>query len=51
MCFAPFHLDDDPAEYEALGVTWLAVQFDDVTTRAEWIDRMQAYAADKIRRG
>ena len=39
------------AEYEGAGVTWLAVQFDDVTTRAEWIDRMRAYAADKIGRG
>lgn len=51
VCFAPFRLDDEPAEYEALGVTWLAVQFDDVTTRGEWFDRIRAYAADVIRRG
>ena len=51
VCFAPFRLDDGPAEYEALGVTWLAVQFDDVTTRSEWFDRMRMYAADVIRRG
>jgi len=51
VCFAPFKVDDRPAEYEALGVTWLAVQFDDVTTRREWFDRMRSYADDVIRRG
>lgn len=51
VCFAPFKVDDRPAEYEALGVTWLAVQFDDVTTRGEWFDRMRSYADDVIRRG
>jgi probable F420-dependent oxidoreductase len=50
VCFAPFRLDDDPADFEALGVTWLAVQFDGVTTRSEWFDRMNAYASDVIRR-
>lgn len=50
VCFAPFAQADDPADYEALGVTWLAVQFDDVTTRAEWIDRMRGWADDKIGR-
>jgi probable F420-dependent oxidoreductase len=50
VCFAPFAKGDDPADYEALGVTWLAVQFDDVTTRAGWIDRMRSWAADKIGR-
>ena len=50
MCFAPFRIDDEVAEYEAAGVTWLAVQFDDVTTRAEWIDRMRTYAARMIGR-
>jgi probable F420-dependent oxidoreductase len=50
ICFAPFRLDDPPQDYEAAGVTWLAVQFDGVTTRAEWLDRMRAYAAEKIRR-
>jgi alkanesulfonate monooxygenase SsuD/methylene tetrahydromethanopterin reductase-like flavin-dependent oxidoreductase (luciferase family) len=48
VCFAPFDNGDDPDDYEALGVTWLAVQFDDVTTRAEWIDRIGAWADDKI---
>jgi len=50
ICFAPFAIDDDVAKYAAAGVTWLAVQFDDVTTRAEWVDRMRAYAADRIGR-
>lgn len=50
ICFAPFRLEDDAKEYEAAGVTWLAVQFDDVTTRAGWIDRMRSYAADMIGR-
>jgi probable F420-dependent oxidoreductase len=50
VCFAPFAQRDDPADYEALGVTWLAVQFDDVTTRSEWIDRMGTWADDKIGR-
>jgi probable F420-dependent oxidoreductase len=49
VCFAPFHLDDDAAGYESLGVTWLAVQFDGVGSRAEWIDRMRAYAAANVR--
>jgi probable F420-dependent oxidoreductase len=50
VCFAPFSLGDDPAEYEAAGVTWLCVQFNGVTTRSEWLDRMSEYAAEKIRR-
>ncbi len=50
VCFAPFSLGDAPEDYEAVGVTWLAVQFDDVTTRAEWIDRMGAWADGKIGR-
>jgi probable F420-dependent oxidoreductase len=48
VCFAPFGIGDDAREYEAAGVTWLAVQFDDVTTRAEWTDRMRSYAAKMI---
>jgi probable F420-dependent oxidoreductase len=48
VCFAPFHGDDASDEYEAAGVTWLCVQFDDVETRAEWIDRVRAYAADHL---
>jgi probable F420-dependent oxidoreductase len=50
ICFAPFGIDDDAAEYEGAGVTWLAVQFDDVATRAEWVERMRAYAAERIAR-
>ncbi len=50
VCFAPFAIDDEPAEYEAAGATWLAVQFDDVSTRAGWVDRIRAYAADHIPR-
>ncbi|HEY3722538.1 MAG TPA: LLM class F420-dependent oxidoreductase [Acidimicrobiia bacterium] len=48
VCFAPFGLEDDPKDYEAAGVTWLAVQFDGHTTRAGWIDRMREYAATMI---
>jgi probable F420-dependent oxidoreductase len=50
ICFAPFRIDDDPAEYEGVGATWLAVQFDDMKTRAAWIDRMRTYADEKIGR-
>lgn len=50
ICFAPFRLGDEPEDYEAAGVTWLAVQFDRVTTRGAWLDRMSEYAAKKIRR-
>jgi probable F420-dependent oxidoreductase len=49
VCFAPFRLDDSAQEYEDLGVTWLAVQFDRAGSRAEWMDRMSAYAAETIR--
>jgi probable F420-dependent oxidoreductase len=49
VCFAPFRLDDPTQEYEDLGVTWLAVQFDRAASRSEWLDRMSAYAADTIR--
>jgi probable F420-dependent oxidoreductase len=49
VCFAPFGLEDDPAHYEAAGVTWLAVQFDAPKTRAEWIQRMQEYASTMMR--
>ena len=45
VCFAPFSLDDDMNAYEGLGVTWLAVQFDGTSSRAEWIDRMRSFAA------
>lgn len=46
VCFAPFSYDDDFTTYADIGVTWLTVQFDAVDTRAEWIDRMRAFAAD-----
>jgi probable F420-dependent oxidoreductase len=46
ICFAPFSYDDDFTTYAAVGVTWLTVQFDGVANRAEWIDRMRAFAAD-----
>jgi hypothetical protein len=45
VCFSPFSYEDDFAAYAAIGVTWLAVQFDRVDTRAEWIDRMRTFAA------
>ncbi|MGZ4690721.1 MAG: TIGR03619 family F420-dependent LLM class oxidoreductase [Acidimicrobiia bacterium] len=51
VCFAPFRLEDRAADYESLGVTWLAVQFDGLATRREWIERMRSYAADMIGRG
>lgn len=50
VCFAPFRLDDSPEAYEAAGVTWLAVQFSGMTTRAAWIDRIREYAAATIGR-
>jgi probable F420-dependent oxidoreductase len=49
VCFAPFSYDDDFRSYAAIGVTWLTVQFGAVETRAEWIDRMRAFAADTVR--
>jgi probable F420-dependent oxidoreductase len=48
VCFAPFSYDDDLRAYEAIGVTWLCVQFE-AGTRAEWIDRMRAFGADRMR--
>jgi probable F420-dependent oxidoreductase len=50
VCFSPFSYDDDFAAYAAVGVTWLGVQFDRVDTRAEWVDRMRAFAA-RVRPG
>ena len=49
VCFAPFSYSDDFSSYADLGVTWLTVQFDRVDSRAEWIDRMRAFAADNVR--
>lgn len=48
ICFAAFNRGDDPATYADLGIEWLAVQFDGCTTRAEWIDRLHAFA-DRVR--
>lgn len=48
ICFAAFDRDDDHRAYADLGIEWLAVQFDDCTTRAEWIDRMGTFA-DRVR--
>jgi alkanesulfonate monooxygenase SsuD/methylene tetrahydromethanopterin reductase-like flavin-dependent oxidoreductase (luciferase family) len=47
ICFAPFAATDDHAVFADLGIDWLAVQFDGCTTRAEWIDRVGAFAADR----
>jgi probable F420-dependent oxidoreductase, Rv2161c family len=48
ICFAAFNRGDDPATYADLGIEWLAVQFTGCTTRAEWIDRLHAFA-DRVR--
>jgi probable F420-dependent oxidoreductase len=45
VCFAPFAMDDDHGAFAELGVEWLAVQFEGCTTRAEWLDRLGAFAA------
>lgn len=45
ICFAPFGADDDLTAYADLGVDWLAVGFDGCTSRAEWLDRVQGFAA------
>jgi probable F420-dependent oxidoreductase len=44
ICFAPFTAGDDHDAFAALGVDWLAVQFDGCTTRAEWLERLAAFA-------
>jgi probable F420-dependent oxidoreductase len=49
VCFSQFRADDDPADYEALGVTWLTVMFPAAATRREWLDQMHDYAM-RIRR-
>jgi probable F420-dependent oxidoreductase len=49
ICFAPFTATDDHAAFAELGVDWLAVQFHDCTTRAEWLDRLAAFA-DRVGR-
>ncbi|MEP6624929.1 MAG: TIGR03619 family F420-dependent LLM class oxidoreductase [Acidimicrobiia bacterium] len=49
VCFAPFHRlddrgDDDHQPFGDLGIEWLAVQFAGCSTRAEWLDRLRAFA-------
>ncbi|MGZ6907422.1 MAG: TIGR03619 family F420-dependent LLM class oxidoreductase [Acidimicrobiia bacterium] len=45
ICFAPFADTSDHTVFADLGVDWLAVQFDGCTTRAEWIERVGAFAS------
>ena len=45
ICFAAFDRGDDHAAYADLGIEWLAVQFAGCTTRAEWMVRLQEFAA------
>jgi probable F420-dependent oxidoreductase len=49
VCFSQFRPGDDPADYEALGVTWLTVMFPGASTRREWLDQMHDYAT-RVRR-
>ncbi len=48
ICFAPFTSSDDHSAFADLGIDWLAVQFDGCTTRAEWLDRLAAFAARRV---
>src|SRR6478609_5793260 len=48
ICFAPFTATDDHATFAELGVDWLAVQFGGCTSRAEWLDRLGAFAARRV---
>jgi probable F420-dependent oxidoreductase len=45
ICFAPFADTRDHSVFADLGIEWLAVQLDGCATRAEWIDRVGAFAA------
>ncbi len=45
ICFAPFAATDDHTVFADLGIEWLAVQFDGCTTRAEWLERLAAFAS------
>jgi probable F420-dependent oxidoreductase len=47
-CFAPFASSDDHSAFADLGIDWLAVQFDGCSTRAEWLDRLAAFAARRV---
>jgi hypothetical protein len=40
----PVELADEVAELEALGVSWITVQFD-APTRREWRNKMERFAA------
>lgn len=44
VSFSRFTEDDDPADYAALGVTWLTAQLDGVATRADWLEQLRALA-------
>jgi probable F420-dependent oxidoreductase len=48
ICFAPFAPTDDHQAFADLGIEWLAVQFAGCTTRAEWLDRLGAFAASRV---
>lgn len=45
ICFAPFASTPDHTVFAELGIDWLAIQFDGCTTRADWIGRVQEFAA------
>ena len=45
ICFAAFADTPDHAVFADLGIEWLAVQFNGCTTRAEWLDRLNVFAA------
>ena len=45
ICFSAFSLSDDHTPFAEIGVDWLAVQFAGCATRAEWLDRLEGFAA------
>ncbi len=45
ICFGAFDRRDDHTIYADLGIEWLTVGFPGCTTRAEWIDALQEFAA------
>lgn len=48
ICFAPFAATDDHQVFADLGIEWLAVQFEGCATRAEWLDRLGAFATRRV---
>jgi probable F420-dependent oxidoreductase len=48
ICFAPFAATDDHQVFAELGIEWLAVQFEGCATRAEWLDRLAAFASRRV---